>query len=67
MDESTRPSEGLTLPCAARSLVGGAFAPTLAAAQAHVAAVQPAACARTRNVSMPDGYENVLYLVGQQP
>ena len=41
MAEPARPSEGLTLPCAARSVGGGAFAPTLAAAQARTAAVQP--------------------------
>jgi deoxyribodipyrimidine photo-lyase len=49
MAEPARPSEGLTPECAARSVAGDVFEPTLAAAQARIAAVRPAACARTRN------------------
>ena len=61
MVEPTRPSEAiktlealealeaLEQPCTAQSAAGETFAPTLAAAQARIAAVRPAAYARTRN------------------
>ncbi len=49
MHELTRPPERLLSECATRSYASGTFAPTLAAAQARIAAVRPAAYARTRN------------------
>jgi deoxyribodipyrimidine photo-lyase len=49
MAEAARPPEALAPERAERSVAGGAFAPTLAAALARIAAVWPAAYARTRN------------------
>ncbi len=49
MHEPVRPPEGLIPERAAQGFASETFAPTLAAAQARIAAVRPAAYARTRN------------------